>query len=570
MKPRSATGFCAVAGVTSVALGWWAAGMLTAPARVPVRPTLAAPTKPARPGTAASGNLDAGCAAVWAAGDASAQMAAAVAMAESVAPVDFARFLEMLDRLPAHAAQGLATRTILRRWTALDPPAALQWCLDHNGDLTAGVAGEWARLEPAKAGNILDLVSTSPGESKRRGLQNVRGAAAEIFKALVSLDREAAMGLLVHPKLHGAIGDIDQSLRTLARQDTAWMLAQSETLSDWIRPWVRAAVAQAMAETSAPDALVWAREQPDRNTLVTQLMQETRDPSALLAELASWSPEEQKGLHGGSYHTWAKADPARLVEAIETYGSRLPWRIVTDLLGSAADYLLPTSDPGALANRLLALPAAVDNFRAADFALSWARKSPEDARAWALSLSDETQRQQAVEAVNAFTTVSTAVPARSLADELTHQAGQGNWSDGQQFLALTESERRQVLDAGLPRLVKNHESDPFAIASLVSIGARYPTEVAEWMTSALTAESTPLLMETLTAAASAWAGENPAAAAEWAATLPPGEARAWAAANVAGQWRLFDEAAARAWIETLPPDERAIAVKAVPELLVSP
>ncbi|MFN0129425.1 MAG: hypothetical protein ACKV19_22395 [Verrucomicrobiales bacterium] len=63
----------------------------------------------------------------------------------------------------------------------------------------------------------------------------------------------------------------------------------------------------------------------------------------------------------------------------------------------------------------------------------------------------------------------------------------------------------------------------------------------------------------LAATATQWAAESPQVAADWAATLPPGEARAWAAANVAGQWQLYDEAAARAWIESLPPDERRIA-----------
>jgi hypothetical protein len=33
--------------------------------------------------------------------------------------------------------------------------------------------------------------------------------------------------------------------------------------------------------------------------------------------------------------------------------------------------------------------------------------------------------------------------------------------------------------------------------------------------------------------------------------------RAWAAANIVGQWRLIDESAARTWLETLPPTEHA-------------
>jgi hypothetical protein len=304
------------------------------------------------------------------------------------------------------------------------------------------------------------------------------------------------------------------------------------------------------------------------------MLQFTKDPPTVLAELASWSPGEQSGIRVTTSQ-WQNGDPARLLDTIETYGTRLSDPILSDLLRSASGSFEQTNDPGSLANRLLALPSAADDFHTAHFALSWARESPEAALAWASSLADETLRQQAVEAVNAVASAPDPVPARSLAEELAQQARQGDMPDGQQFLALTAAERRQVLDAGLSALAKSPQSDPFASdpfanSSFESIGNRYPVEVAEWLTGTLTAETTPPLMGTLTAAASAWAGENPSAAAAWAATLPPGDARAWAAANVAGQWRLFDEAAAQAWIETLPPDERAIAMKAVPELQKSP
>jgi len=49
----------------------------------------------------------------------------------------------------------------------------------------------------------------------------------------------------------------------------------------------------------------------------------------------------------------------------------------------------------------------------------------------------------------------------------------------------------------------------------------------------------------------------------WAAALPPGDTRAWAAANVAIQWRLVNPAAARAWVDSLPAADRAVAASAM-------
>jgi len=187
----------------------------------------------------------AGYAAVWAAGDVSAQMAAAIALAEAVPPESFARFLEDLHRLPAHSARGLASRTLLRRWVAVDPEAALAWCAARDGDLVAGVAGEWARRDPDRSDAILGLL---PAERLLEG-------TVAVFEALVSHDREAAMALLARPELAAAAPAIGPSLRALAGADPAWLLERAEALPDPSRRSVRAAVAQSMAEADPAQAM---------------------------------------------------------------------------------------------------------------------------------------------------------------------------------------------------------------------------------------------------------------------------------------------------------------------------
>jgi hypothetical protein len=56
--------------------------------------------------------------------------------------------------------------------------------------------------------------------------------------------------------------------------------------------------------------------------------------------------------------------------------------------------------------------------------------------------------------------------------------------------------------------------------------------------------------------AAGWASTEPRQAAAWVATLPPGEARLWAAKNVALQWTQYASAEARAWAAKLPDTER--------------
>jgi hypothetical protein len=56
--------------------------------------------------------------------------------------------------------------------------------------------------------------------------------------------------------------------------------------------------------------------------------------------------------------------------------------------------------------------------------------------------------------------------------------------------------------------------------------------------------------------AAKWAAEQPAAAAAWVESLPSGEARLWAAKNVALQWEEYSTAEVRAWAAKLPQAER--------------
>lgn len=64
--------------------------------------------------------------------------------------------------------------------------------------------------------------------------------------------------------------------------------------------------------------------------------------------------------------------------------------------------------------------------------------------------------------------------------------------------------------------------------------------------------------------AAGWAITEPALAAAWVETLPAGEARLWAAKNVALQWRQYSTAETRAWAAKLPEPERKAVLATLP------
>jgi len=111
------------------------------------------------------------------------------------------------------------------------------------------------------------------------------------------------------------------------------------------------------------------------------------------------------------------------------------------------------------------------------------------------------------------------------------------------------------------RLQEADPTDPNHLSFWENVAPRFPPEAARVLTESLSPENTDAFIRPLAYTASRWATDDPQAAADWAATLPPGHARAWAAANIVGQWQYFDKPAARAWVDSLPPDERALAIQ---------
>jgi|GEM_PF-2343323 len=128
-------------------------------------------------------------------------------------------------------------------------------------------------------------------------------------------------------------------------------------------------------------------------------MEHPQNEPALLASLAGLSLSEQGALPVHSVHSWHRADPEALVEALEAHGAQLSETLNENLLSLTLHRLLRADDPGALATRLLAAEGAGRFFPTDNFTRSWAKAAPEAARAWAEALADGEQRRTALAAV---------------------------------------------------------------------------------------------------------------------------------------------------------------------------
>lgn len=546
------------------ALGWGVAAWVTRPVIRAEAPRPLGPRKPPSLGVAPASRLERQMDAVWTAGSPSAQAAAAVALAGTVDPADFARFLENLDRLPPPAARRLASHALMRRWVSHDPEAAMQWCRDDhaNDDWVSLVAVEWATQDPAQIDAIIESLLVQDRAS-------TVFAIAEGWAARGN--RDDALALLWHPEWTGRgiaerefVRHLD--LDFLAQGDSNWLAERIDSLPDDLRLPAQRAVTRTLAQSDVRAAFEWAAAQPNREKLLAEVVKGACNPSDWLAGLAALPIEVQGEMEVRSWLNYFAPDDA--VEALTAQASQFPDTLRRSLMESLDSKLARSSDPGALANRVLAIDALARHFSVVEFASRWCDAAPTAARAWSESIQDMALRTEALASVDWY---AGEVAARRdyaqlpLAEQMVTDAGSNEVVSADPLLALDPSTRRAMLEADFARPPMQEPEDPFAsrVDVVEAMAERYPSETAQWLSEKLVAEATPALAETARVAASWWAAEAPREAAGWVASLPPGDARAWAAANVAFQWRLVDPAAARAWLDSLPAADRAVVARAL-------
>jgi len=351
----------------------------------------------------------------------------------------------------------------------------------------------------------------------------------------------------------------------LARQDRAALVAHAQSLSGQDR--------RSMIETAAA---VWM---VDDLPWVVSLMQHEGIGPEMFAHLINVGAGsgagrifiEQAGALPEGWLESIKPDHLRIL----TYGSEAEWLALTGPRpGISADVLREIqiqaastpwwyNEKRATGIELVKsgdwLPMEARLKIAESLARRW-NDDPEAARRWADSLDGEfreaagkglvAMEQELESASRATMAPEDVVRALQLGTPVTLQ--NMDWSAAQTAQAVRAANAMAPVTAVelLPSMGVTHLPKPVAAAILERALAAPEGHVHEPSFNAGTRSKATWEF------AAGWAAEEPASAAAWVEKLPAGEARLWAAKNVALQWQHYSTTEARAWAATLPPAER--------------
>jgi hypothetical protein len=205
--------------------------------------------------------------------------------------------------------------------------------------------------------------------------------------------------------------------------------------------------------------------------------------------------------------------PVEIKAALDQVGKispRYKSTVLTELLGQWA-----VTDPHSATAYAMAISHNGDRAQALNgVAAGWAETDPKGAEAWVASLQDRAMKNSAT--VGLISTVAS--------------------SDRQTALALAEGLPENMLYSAAYAIFGSAADDPQSVAS----------EVNNLPPGTLRSIATQNL-------ASNWAAQDPAAALNWSQTLPQGNTRQQAVQGVINSWAQSDPAAAAAYASQLPP-----------------
>jgi hypothetical protein len=535
---------CITLTLAGFAAGWLVASLMR-PGHSPAARSRITPPPSSLPKKARSAaEVDELIQAVHRAGGPGAQIRAALSLAASLAPADYEMMLGRARFLPAHAAQSIFTRAVLRRWIEFDAATAVKWCAGHEPDRLADSMRLWNDLDPAAARAFVATLPSQQRDSAIRGCAESM-AAADPATALEFIARAAT----------GNSYPLRGAFRALAERNPQWLLERVESLPAALRRTACEAVAGELGRKDFDSAVAWARQQPNQEYLLETLLRATKNQSAALTVIASLPPGLQASVLNSCASDLSNRDPDKMVELLkDTPGLS---REAGERLMNSAIYRLADQDPAGLVKRLESAFADRMEWWARECARQWAGKDPAAAKAWVATLADEQIRREALEAIASREATLAVGSTRDPVERLIAKARASEYIESGALLALTAAERAALL------LASGDNSDRRHLWSNIvnEMTHHFPGEYGAWLRSQPEGSDAQRQVPNF---AREWAGEEPAAAAAWVRGLPEGESKDKAAGAVAGQWAALDPAAARQWVESLPAgSEREHAANAI-------
>lgn len=551
--------------LVTAAIGW----NLATPSATPVRPKEAVPLatkhvsrRQPSPRAVAADVAARRVATVRSAGNTAARMRATIDLANSLAPADFAAWLDggwfTLSNGPE---MKLFSEILMKRWQQEDPEGCLAWRLKHGEGKETEL--EWAAKDPQR---LLAFFKTHKDDSEElKMLGKIAVHSPDL--AIQRLCEMAAAGLR-----EDAMRSSEELLEVLAKKSPETLSAALDSLPAHLRTEASVAISKERLASGFSDEIHHLSELPDGWEVFSRCISQTKKfRETLLDELENMPPQWRAKLSGMSYN-WISAGSAPRwwdanlegagFSAAEARSIRL--QALNRMSDSNPELTLQKMGEIDLtpSERELPLAELFRSVRDLKKARTWVAGLPtEEERTAATAILDE--RSKPAKPAENFANLTPDEYLAKLAAGTVPQDGPGaSYSQG---LAL-DSTKLSSLGAGFKELPDNQKQT--VAAALISFQNDLPWQdplrgnaIRYLVEHPLPAAPAGSEWEGVTAASSFYAINlsrgNPAAATDWVKTLPDGEAKIWAQKNLAVNWAQYDPKAVDQWMQTLPADSRA-------------
>lgn len=539
-------------------VGWWTGGTPAAPkAPATAGPT---PSNSKTRFTAISPEVRSRVQQVRQAHTAAERLQQVVILATNLPLADFPRWFEgnYLEFLDA-GAEDVFYQILTERWLAAEPARSARWMLENDKGSAGKAVAAWVRVDEAAAVAFLRHLPAA----RRQEL------AAALIAAVGKRSVPDALELLNEWRSSSLqLGDL---IDKLAKQDRDAVMEYADAATGDARRGLLTAVAGAWLEQ-------------DLRWVVAMLQREELGPETL-EQLANTTGYGSTGLTVLKQAAFLPADWLEQLSqrdhGLLTLGCELDWlnmktgkpglskKILQQFQLQAAATPWWNNDKRQAGLKLVEqgdwLPLGARAKIAETLVLRW-QDDPAAARQWVAGLPDDLRAAgerglKQLEAEMARTQQakqlkSPAAVMRTLADGTASGLPRGEieWNAAE----ITDAVRLvgNLAPDKVTRLLNSIQDDDDGLPRPV-LGAILNQALSVPVTADSNRET--LERERTRAAcrlAAGWASTEPRQAAAWVATLPPGEARLWAAKNVALQWTQYASAEARAWAAKLPDTER--------------
>lgn len=527
-------------------------------------PPAGRPSRPARhdrAGSGPTGEAGKSLAAIRGAGTPEARTRAAIDLANSLPPSEFAAWLDGgWFNLRGGPDLTIFTKILLARWKQEDPEGLLAWSLKKESGEGRAILAEWSEKEPQR---LIDFFKNHPDDpAEMRALAAIANTNPGL--ALQRFLEMASAGIS-----RQGMSYTSDILWQLAEKSPAALEAALDSLPAPLKKEAETALSGQRLKTSFATEIRALWELPGGWKIFESNAGQNGELGAkIFDELANLPPAWRASLAANPYSFMDKANYEKWLDAdLAGYGFSLSQ---TKQIRAAALNNLASRQPELALKRMGEMDLDSDGRQnVISRVISSADNDPDKVAALIALLGTEEDRKVAQSMVDAYNDSQSQTKIEKPADwlekigaldpksgssyqyiSMLDQWDQAKLTDlNAQFTALPDDKKPQVAQmiaaggssSGISPL--KGEAIRYLVANPVAIpeGGQY---------------NRPDPIQMASQYAVFLAIKDAAAATGWVQTLPAGDAKLWAQKNLARNWAQYDPKAVDQWLKTLPADAR--------------